>query len=239
MATLKIYQNGAWVSVGGVPSVSPSTTYLSAIDIQEIAVSGIGDIEVATSFEYTEDMKLVLLSHGADLTANLTLSSFAQSDNSTTLIFHSDTAVDTTATVMSAPMRSDLLDDALAASREATAAAQTIRPYVDRIEQAAASIGVYHWDDITIPASAWSDGSATIEVLGVLETDFLHIAPVLSTDAATAIQQRENWGYIGRAESAVDAVIFECYDSVPSIDLPIQIEVLRGGRAEFVEEVEY
>lgn len=239
MATLKIYQNGAWVSVGGAPSASPSTTYLSAIDVQEIAVSGVGDIEVATSFEYTEDMKLILLSHGADLAANLTLLSFTQSDNGTTLTFHSDTAVDTTATVMSAPMRSYLLDNALAASREAIAAAQLLQNEADRAEQAASSIGVYHWDDITIPASAWSDGRATIEVLGVLETDFLHIAPVLSADAATAIQQRENWGYIGRAESAVDAVVFECYDSVPSIDLPIQIEVLRGGRTTIVEEVEY
>lgn len=109
----------------------------------------------------------------------------------------------------------------------------------DRIEQAAASIGVYHWDTISIPASAWSNRLASIEIDGILATDYPHIAPLLDEDDTTAAEQKANWGYIGKATSYDGYIEFECYGSTPSIDLPIQIEVLRGGRAEFVEEVEY
>ena len=239
MATLKIYQNGVWVPVGADSDSGAPVENLSSIDLREVTVSGEGTITVDTNIEYSEILQVVMLSHGASTAANLTLTAAAASEFGTLLTFTADEAVNTTALLMAVTSATVSVSEALDASREALAAVQTIRPYVDRIEQAAASIGVYHWDTISIPASAWSNRLASIEVNGILATDHPHIAPLLDEDDTIAAQQKANWGYIGKATSYDEYIEFECYGSTPSIDLPIQIEVLRGGRAEFVEEVEY
>lgn len=239
MATLKIYQNGAWVPVGTTSGSGAPVENLSSIDIREVTVSGAGTITVDTNIEYSEALQVLMLSHDAPIVAHLTLASATASELGTLLTFTANEAVNTTVLLMAVTSAAASISDALEASREALAAVQTIRPYVDRIEQTAASIGVYHWNTISIPASAWSNRLASIEVDGILATDYPHIAPLLDEDDTTAAQQKANWGYIGKATSYNGYIEFECYGSTPSIDLPIQIEVLRGGRAEFVEEVEY
>ena len=78
--------------------------------------------------------------------------------------------------------------------------------------------------------TAWS-GSApytqTVTVSGIMATDTPHIAPVYSSTLDTAIAQKNAWSMISEAEAANNAIIFTCFEEKPTINIPIQIEVIR------------
>lgn len=83
----------------------------------------------------------------------------------------------------------------------------------------------------TLKADSWNGSAApytqTVSVPGILETDYPHIAPVFSSDNATAIQQREGWAAVGNAVSENNMILFTCFEEKPVVEIPIQIEVLR------------
>ena len=65
-----------------------------------------------------------------------------------------------------------------------------------------------------------------IEVEGILETDVPIIDVVMSGDYATDEQRIEAWGYIYRAVTGTNSITFYATDK-PTVDLPIQIRVVR------------
>ena len=82
----------------------------------------------------------------------------------------------------------------------------------------------------TIPASGWS-GSAPytnrVSIGGIIASDMPHITPVYSTTQATAISQREAWGFIAYGVAGSNAITFTALEDKPAVDIPIQIEVNR------------
>lgn len=83
----------------------------------------------------------------------------------------------------------------------------------------------------TIDASKWSTGDApytnTVTIPGVKSDDSPHVTPVYSFTQSIAIAQEEAWNVISDGTALVDAIQFTCFESRPSIDIPIQIECFR------------
>lgn len=67
----------------------------------------------------------------------------------------------------------------------------------------------------------------SVTVSGILASDMPHIAPVYSTTNATAIAQKEAWACVSKAVTSDGSITFTCFEEKPSIDIPIQIEVMR------------
>jgi sugar phosphate isomerase/epimerase len=124
---LKTYLNGQWVEVGN--SGGTAAENLSSTDLREVSIVGNGVIEIDTSIEYNEAMKVVMLSHTAPLDANLHLVGFSEIEGGTRLTFETATAVEATALAMAVTSAPSSISEAIAASREAVAAAQTLKKY--------------------------------------------------------------------------------------------------------------
>lgn len=67
----------------------------------------------------------------------------------------------------------------------------------------------------------------TVAVSGILASDMPHVAPVYSSDTATAIAQKEAWGCISCGKAAAGGILFTCLEDKPEAEIPIQIEVMR------------
>lgn len=69
--------------------------------------------------------------------------------------------------------------------------------------------------------------SQTIQLEGVTETDFPHVAPVYSSDLDTALAQKEAWSCVRSAVCGNGTLSFLCDEAKPETAIPVQIEVLR------------
>ena len=81
---------------------------------------------------------------------------------------------------------------------------------------------------VALIAAGWSDTAPytqTVAVSGILATDSPIVDIVLSEGNETA--ELEAWGYIGRIGTAADSITATCFENKPSIDLNIQIKVVR------------
>ena len=78
--------------------------------------------------------------------------------------------------------------------------------------------------------TTWSGTSApfskTVTVSGILSTDTPIIDVVMSGTYSTDEARAEAWGYIYRAVTGADSITFYATDK-PTVDLPIQIRVVR------------
>lgn len=66
----------------------------------------------------------------------------------------------------------------------------------------------------------------TVAISGILASDMPHVTPVLYADAY-AVARVKNWQKISMAESAVGGIKFTCFEEKPTMELGIQIEVMR------------
>lgn len=69
--------------------------------------------------------------------------------------------------------------------------------------------------------------SQTISVPGILETDNPIIGILKSESYEAAVEQRDAWGTISRITCGNDEITVYCYEEIPTIDLKIQIKVIR------------
>ena len=65
----------------------------------------------------------------------------------------------------------------------------------------------------------------TVAVSGILATDSPIVDVVLTEGNETA--ELEAWGYIGRIDTAADSITVTCFEDKPTVDLNIQIKVVR------------
>jgi hypothetical protein len=83
---------------------------------------------------------------------------------------------------------------------------------------------------ISLPASGWSDSAPytqTASLSDILSTDTPLADVVLSDTAATAQEQLDAYGYVGRIDTADGSVTATCYESKPSVDLTLALKVVR------------
>lgn len=76
-----------------------------------------------------------------------------------------------------------------------------------------------------ILASGWSATppyTNTVSIIGVQEADMPHIAAVITT-----AQIREAWCFVAGGTAKKDAIEFTALEDKPTVDIPIQVEVLR------------
>jgi len=88
-----------------------------------------------------------------------------------------------------------------------------------------------HLADLTATLdTTWSGTSApytkTVSVSGILATDTPIIDVVMSGTYSTDEARIEAWGYIYRAVTGADSITFYATNK-PTVDLPIQIKVVR------------
>lgn len=66
-----------------------------------------------------------------------------------------------------------------------------------------------------------------VAIAGILESDTPHVTPVRNWDYATADVLTAEWQKISYAISVNAAIAFICLEDKPTVDIPIQIEVMR------------
>ncbi len=82
----------------------------------------------------------------------------------------------------------------------------------------------------TLPAAGWSGSgpyTQTVAVSGLLASDIPVADVVLSDTAATAQAQLEAYGYVGRMDTAENALTVTCYEEAPALDLTLALRVVR------------
>lgn len=114
------------------------------------------------------------------------------------------------------------------------------KSYVDSAKTAAVDAAKTYTDGRrftatgTLFASGWSssgDGfEYTLKVTGIKSTDNPHITPVYAgiTNISLSKQQMDAWAHVSKAAAWTDGIItFSAIDEKPTVDIPIQIEVMR------------
>ena len=66
-----------------------------------------------------------------------------------------------------------------------------------------------------------------VTVSGILASDMPHITPNYSGTLETALQEKEAWSMVSKAETSDGAITFTCFADKPTTAIPIQIEVNR------------
>lgn len=66
----------------------------------------------------------------------------------------------------------------------------------------------------------------TVSLSGILASDMPHVTPVLYVDSYIA-ERAENWQKISMAEAVEGGIKFTCFEEKPTMELKIQIEVVR------------
>ena len=67
----------------------------------------------------------------------------------------------------------------------------------------------------------------TVNIAGIISTDRPVIDVVLSSDMATSKDRLEAWANVSRIYTIDGAIVAECYDSKPTIVIPIQLKVVK------------
>lgn len=83
---------------------------------------------------------------------------------------------------------------------------------------------------VTLLAANWNGGgpyTQTVAVKGILSTDMPHYGAVYSADPEARLDQKEAFAMVDDLYTASNSVTFACFEDKPSVDLSIQMEVLR------------
>ena len=82
----------------------------------------------------------------------------------------------------------------------------------------------------TLSSSSWSSSAPytqTVSVSGILSTDTPIVDVVLSSTTSTAISQIEAWMSVSKIETANGSITATCFEEKPTINIPIQLKVVR------------
>ena len=82
----------------------------------------------------------------------------------------------------------------------------------------------------TLTSAGWSDTAPytqTISIEGIKADDSPVVDIVLSADTTTAASELEAWGYISKIDTADGSITATCFEDKPTVDLNIQIKVVR------------
>ena len=82
----------------------------------------------------------------------------------------------------------------------------------------------------TLTSSGWTSAAPytqTVNVSGILATDVPVVDVVLSSTTSTAISQTEAWSCVSKIETAAGSITATCLEEKPTIDIPIQLKVVR------------
>lgn len=118
----------------------------------------------------------------------------------------------------------------IAATAEAAAAtAEAAKTAAEEATAAIAEAAVFH-ATVVLPVNGWTDAAPytqTVQVAGILETDQPHYGVIYSADTATALAEKEAFAMVDDLDTAAGSVTFTCFESVPAVNLTIQLEVNR------------
>ncbi len=82
----------------------------------------------------------------------------------------------------------------------------------------------------TLASSGWSSAAPytqTVNVSGILSTDTPIVDVVLDVDTPTAISQISAWMCVSKIETSNGSITATCLEDVPTIDIPVQLKVVR------------
>lgn len=71
----------------------------------------------------------------------------------------------------------------------------------------------------------WTEGSRTIQVEGIQETDEVDVKPIWSEDKETRLQEKEEYSKISVVKSLENAIQLICDEETPTMTLNVRLEV--------------
>ena len=96
------------------------------------------------------------------------------------------------------------------------------KEYVDEKRKVfTTTLTVNDWEGATAPFTQ------RIGIEGILSTDRPHVGLMPADDIETALTQEENWALVSRGVTADGSITFTCYEDKPTVNVPVQIEVIR------------
>lgn len=90
--------------------------------------------------------------------------------------------------------------------------------------------GTHMAAQVTLTAAGWSGNgpfTQTVAVSGVLASDRVHWGVVYSSNAQTALAEKEAFALVDDLDSAAGSVTFTCFEEKPGVNLTIALEVNR------------
>ena len=75
--------------------------------------------------------------------------------------------------------------------------------------------------------TVWTDKVCEAAVPGLQASDCPHVAPVYSGTEEETQRQHDAWALVSEAEAGNGKIVFRCFDAVPDVAIPIQVEVMR------------
>lgn len=84
--------------------------------------------------------------------------------------------------------------------------------------------------NVSIPTTGWNSSapySCEIEIVGITENDNPIIDIVLSDNVSDSSKIINEWSNISRIITQLNSIKIYCYDKKPTMDIPIQLKVVR------------
>jgi hypothetical protein len=123
-------------------------------------------------------------------------------------------------------------ENAQVAAENAQVAAENAQAAAENAEKNAKDYAgsLHKLFNVNLPASGWS-GSApytqTVSVSGILSSDTPHYGVAYSSNAETALAQKEAFAMVDDLDTSNGRVKFTCFEEKPEVNLTIQLEVNR------------
>lgn len=129
-------------------------------------------------------------------------------------------------------------DNAQTAADNAQAAADNAQTAADNAQATADNAATKEYVDakrkefsFTLTVNDWVGDAApftqTIGIEGILATDKPHYSAVYSDDQETRLAQKEAYALVDDLDTADGSVTVTCFDEMPAVNIPIQMEVIR------------
>lgn len=223
------------VSVEKDGTVTDSSFQIGADNIEEGSITG-SKLEESTITTRELDMAEIFADATAlnqTLVENLDTSSLFNNDNFLTRLDErvNEQMADKAVLKEGGTMTGPLVLNGKPEQEFGAATKQYVDTMIGKLEAAVTTKAEARLLTATLPAAEWSGSppTQTVDIVDILETDAPVCGAVVSGDADHRKAQKMAWSMVEDIRTIDGGIVALCYESAPTIDIQIQLQIVRGG----------